>query len=253
MSNRNKSSRREFLKTSAAVAAGMTVTISTHARGGKENEKPSEARRKAGEDLQRLAFAMHKYYEVHNRLPPAAILGKDKRPLLSWRVAILPYLGMGEFYEQFKLDESWDSPHNLQLLEKMPRVYLPEGVATKKPHSTFYRVFVGDGTAFEPDVAVTYTPGPGSISDGSVNTIMIVEAREPVPWTKPQDLKYAADEPLAELGGMFDDGLFLFTTADGGWHLGVRKGENDADFIKLLRLAITRNDGELIDLDALKP
>ena len=42
------------------------------------------------------------------------------KPLLSWRVHLLPFLEENELYEQFKLDEPWDSPHNIKLLDQMP-------------------------------------------------------------------------------------------------------------------------------------
>ena len=64
---------------------------------------------------------MHNYREAHGRFPAPAIQGKDGKPLLSWRVAILPYLEEDGLYQSFKLDEPWDSPHNKPLLERMPR------------------------------------------------------------------------------------------------------------------------------------
>ena len=60
---------------------------------------------------------------TYGSLPPAAITDKDGRPLLSWRVAILPFLDRSSLYAKFHLDEPWDSPHNLSLLDAMPNVY----------------------------------------------------------------------------------------------------------------------------------
>ncbi len=54
---------------------------------------------------------------------------KDKPELLSqthslsWRVSLLPYLGEQKLYDQFKLDEPWDSATNFALLKNMPEVY----------------------------------------------------------------------------------------------------------------------------------
>jgi hypothetical protein len=219
-------------------------------------EKLRVSRKQNGENLIALAAAMHGYHDDHQRLPPAAIDEKDGKPLLSWRVAILPYLGKGEhrdLYGSFKLDEPWDSPHNLKLLARMPAVYRPPRQGKQEADCTFYQVFVGNGTVFERGMEVTYSVGPGSISDGSVSTIMIVEAAQVVPWTKPHDLAYAENKPLPELGGLLSDGLFHFVTADGSLHLGVKRGANDEIFAKTLRRAITRNDGEILDLDGLKP
>ena len=49
------------------------------------------------------------------------------KALLSWRVALLPFLEENELYKQFHLDEAWDSDHNKKLLAKMPRVFAPPG------------------------------------------------------------------------------------------------------------------------------
>jgi len=68
---------------------------------------------------------MHNYESTHGQMPPAVVYGSDGQALHSWRVLILPYIEQGELYRQFKLDEPWDSPHNIQLLPKMPRVYGP--------------------------------------------------------------------------------------------------------------------------------
>ena len=82
-------------------------------------------------NLKQIGRGMHIYHEVNGRLPPAAITDKDGKPLLSWRVAILPYVEQQALYNKFKLDEPWDSPHNKALIEEMPAVYAcPSG---KKP------------------------------------------------------------------------------------------------------------------------
>jgi hypothetical protein len=52
---------------------------------------------------------MHGYHDVFGGFPNAGIVStreKDGKPLLSWRVAILPYIGHDELYRQFHLDES---------------------------------------------------------------------------------------------------------------------------------------------------
>jgi hypothetical protein len=100
--------------------------------------------------LKHLALAMHMYHDTFQQFPPPALCDKHGRPLLSWRVLLLPYVEHDDLYQQFKLDEPWDSPHNLRLLERMPPLYaLPDGFRTPpEPHATFFQVFVGRGAAF---------------------------------------------------------------------------------------------------------
>jgi hypothetical protein len=76
--------------------------------------------------------------------------------------------------------------------------------------------------------------------DGSSNTVMVVEAGESVPWTKPDDLPFDAKKDLPKLGGLFD-GVFHAAYADGSVHRS--KAKFDAETLKAM---ITRNGGEVI-------
>ncbi len=67
---------------------------------------------------------MHNYHATNGSLPKPAITGKDGKPLLSWRVAILPFIEQQPLYNKFKLDEPWDSPNNKALIKEMPPVYI---------------------------------------------------------------------------------------------------------------------------------
>jgi hypothetical protein len=173
----------------------------------------------------------------------AGIVGKDGKALLSWRVALLPYLEQQQLYKQFHLDEPWDSPHNIKLLKQMPKVFAPPGVKTREPHSTFYQVFVGPHAAFEKHRALRM---PGDFTDGLSYIILIAEAGSAVPWTKPEDLHFAPDEPVPQLGGLFP-GLFHVAMADGS--VVALSKRIDAE---TLARAIMRDDGHPINLDPFK-
>ena len=70
---------------------------------------------------------MHNYHLAHGHFPPAYNKSPDGKPLLSWRVHILPYLEQKSLYDEFHKDEPWDSEHNKALITRMPAVYyLPE-------------------------------------------------------------------------------------------------------------------------------
>src|SRR4051812_38282459 len=154
---------------------------------------------------------MHGYHDTHGRLPPAVVYGADGKPLYSWRVLILPYIEQQELYKDFKLHESWDSPHNLRLLPRMPRTFNPfKKEASSPTDSTYYRVFVGKGTAFE-DVKAHPLK---ALTAGPSRPFLVVEAGEPVPWTKPDELPYAPDLPVPPLGGISKEG-FRVALGDG--------------------------------------
>ena len=194
-------------------------------------------------NLKRIARAMHAYAEARNwTFPPQAIPGADGKPLLSWRVAILPYLGENEkaLHARFKLDEPWDGPHNKALLGSMPKVYAPLDPKPEAIDVTYYQVFLGEGALFEKGRMVTIP----EVRDGTVNTLMIVEADTPVPWTKPEDLPYAPGQPLPKLGGQFKDG-FVAVTADGAIRF-IKKSIDQ----QLLVSMVTRSGEEVINVEA---
>ncbi len=157
-------------------------------------------------------------------------------------MAILPYLGESEkaLYEQFKLSEPWDSPHNKALLAKMPRVYAAAVTkdGEKGKNLTHYLGFVGGGALFERDKTVSIS----SVEDGTSNTLMIAEAVTGVPWTKPEDLTFAGRSLLPQLGGQFKDG-FVAVTADGYPRL-FKKSLDPTLFVEIT----TRGGGEIVDL-----
>jgi hypothetical protein len=199
----------------------------------------------ASNSLKNIGLAMHNYHDVYGHFPAAASYDKQGRPLLSWRVHILPYLEQEELYKQFHLDEPWDSEHNKQLLAKMPSIYaapLPGGA--KERSTTPYQVFTGKGAIFEGKKGLSIKQI--SDGDGTANTLLVVEAGEAVPWTKPQDLPSDPDKPLPKLGMPRADG-FLALFADGSVRY-IRKTTKE----KTLRALITWNGGESISSSEIK-
>lgn len=198
-------------------------------------------------NLKQIGLALHAYADRHGgKFPPAFVCDAQGHRLYSWRVLILPYLEQDDLYKQFKLDEPWDSPHNLALLPRMPLVYAPpkRWCVSYPPNSTFYQVFVGPGAAFEGGEAVPLS----SFTDGVSDTILIAEGGQAVPWTKPEDLTFAADLPLPALGGLFRGGEGQgFNAAFGDGHVAFYHQNWPGE--SKLRALITRNGGEKLDSD----
>src|SRR5262249_57143177 len=113
--------------------------------------------------------------------------GEDAKPLLSWRVHLLPFLGQNELYKEFHLDEPGDSEHNRKLLARMPDVYRSFNVRLKRTGKTVFVLPVGPQTAFPGGPKATRIV---ELVDGTSNTVLVVTADDvhPVPWTKPEDL-----------------------------------------------------------------
>jgi Protein of unknown function (DUF1559) len=161
-------------------------------------------------NLKFMGLALHNFAAMNGGRIPSAAIRKGGKALLSWRVAILPFLEQFALYERFHLDEAWDSPHNASLLEERPRVYAPVAREDATPDATYYQGFVGPGALFDGEEGTRIA----DFMDVARPTLMVVEAARPVPWTKPEDVPYDTGEPLPRLGGPFDDGFYA-AFADG--------------------------------------
>ncbi len=174
--------------------------------------------RMSNNNLKQLGLGFHNVASTYNFELPTGIYDSTGKVGLSWRVAMLPFIEHGELYKQFHLSEPWDSPHNKQLISKMPRTYAKPGTDPSNG-MTHYRTITGSGTIFPPPA-----PGKGgtlafglkltAIRDGTSNTALVVEAVDPVEWTRPDDLVYLAGGPLPKLGGISPDG-YMIALADG--------------------------------------
>ncbi|APW60626.1 DUF1559 domain-containing protein [Paludisphaera borealis] len=143
-------------------------------------------------NLKQIGLAMHNYVAAHGTFPPAFVADKEGKPLLSWRVLILPYLDENELYKEFHLDEAWDSPHNKTLIGRMPKVYSCPSELGKKLEAgkTTYATPRGPRTIFPGSSGVKLS----AITDGTSLTILTIDlpADQAVTWTKPDDWEVPA-------------------------------------------------------------
>jgi Protein of unknown function (DUF1559) len=166
-------------------------------------------RQQCKEQLGQIGAALYEYQRVRGHLPAPALADRDSRPLLSWRVAILPQLGYESLYARFHLDEPWDSPHNRALLREMPKEFACPGGPGQRAGRTGYLVVVGPKTE-EKSVNTAFEAARGAdfseFIDGTSNTILVIETDTPVPWTKPEDLSWTLGGPLPRLASLHDGG-----------------------------------------------
>jgi len=217
-------------------------------------------------NLKQIVISFHKYYDGNSIFHPATVYSKEGRPLYSWRVLMLPYLGHDDIYKRFHLDEAWDSPHNMQFLKEIPDVYVsPYDPEEAQRGLTHYQVFVANGSEpgprpvfvnnpitlvpFDLGIGQTFQTKGGAptirqITDGLSNTILVADAANPVPWTKPEELAYSNRGPLPRLA---THGTGRSYVAMGDWSC------RSIDLSKLseqtFRNAITMDDGKELGPD----
>lgn len=195
--------------------------------------------RQQEEQLVAISEAFRSYVRKHRGSMPADITDDDGKPLLSWRVALLPELGEQELYDEFHLGESWESPHNQKLLSKIPECYRTDETDT---HTCWQRL-VGKGAFWSPEIAGDRRKA----RDDSDHTLSIVEAAPGVPWTQPVDLDFEQPQDLADrlARGRTGKGFHAMRASLSTNFLQVNVPTN------LLLAMITAAGGEKIDHDAL--
>ena len=208
--------------------------------------------------LKLIGLALLNYENAYTRLPPFASRGSDHKPLLSWRMLILPMLDEIALYKQFNRDEPWDSPTNKPLLDKMPEIYRDPIYGESTDHYTNYAAISGPGTVFPTDSASGRETNSSlrgisisQIADGTHDTLAMgsVSPKSKIPWTKPEDI--VCDRNLPPLGQL---GSFATPHKNAGKSAGVFAScddrvlaiRSDIDMNLFLQLT-TRAGGEAID------
>ena len=202
--------------------------------------------------VRQLTLAIINYENGRGAFPPAYKTDDTGKPVHSWRVLILPNIEQSALHRKYDFDEPWDGPNNIKLLDQMPQIY---ACCTKDSpaNSTPYKLVVDKGTPFEGGQTIGY----GDILDGSSNTFAVVEdLRNPVPWTKPEDL--TIEQAVALLAhrkrsdtSRVSHSMFTSTISgpavslvDGSTH-SVRPHVNP----DVIRNYCIRNDGQVVDID----
>jgi hypothetical protein len=221
-----------------AISAGYTAVAIGLLLPAVQKVREAAARAQGSNNLKQIGLAMHNYHDSYGHLPTAAIHDKAGKPLLSWRVTILPFIEQDNLYRQFKLDEPWDSEHNKKLIPLMPKTYASPRVAPEEG-KTVYKVFTGKNTPFN---GVRGSRFPATFTDGTSNTILAVEGGEPVIWTKPDDIPFDSTKPVPKLELATGVKQISILLADGSVRA-IDLGRIKGDVLKLL---IQPNDGMVI-------
>jgi hypothetical protein len=223
----------ELLKSAELTVEGDTITVTasigdpSRAFAGLatavREARTAAMRVQSTNNLRQLALAFHAYHDKTGSFPPAAVYGSSAFPDLnstgdaaadvprSWRVEILPLIGQGELYKQYRLDQPWDSETNRKVQAQMPSYFKAPEDKAGLTNASYYAI-TGPGTVFQDRDGTSFK----EITDGTVNTLLLAEAKRSIPWTKPEDIEYKPDGAVPKLGGWFHPGEYLIAMCDGG-------------------------------------
>lgn len=171
-------------------------------------------------NLKAIAAALQKYEDTYGSFPPAYIADAKGKPMHSWRVLLLPYLGYQHVYDRYNFNFAWDSPENAQLLSMMPTEYAsPADPDAALQFETSYMVITGSETMF-PDGKSTPRV---DVTDGFADTILVVETcAAGVSWMEPKDL----DASLMQFKINGREGMEIGSKQPGGAHVLTVDGES---------------------------
>ena len=125
----------------------------------------------------------------------------------------MPFLEQNFLFRQFKLDEPWDSPHNIKLLDYMPDLYESldySGLGNK----TVVLGLGGPDAIFDPGESGD-APRAVRLRDiphaSAVVLVVLAQPERAVPWTRPDDFVFDPKNPRQGLTTGSDPILALFT------------------------------------------
>ncbi|MCB9922004.1 MAG: DUF1559 domain-containing protein [Planctomycetaceae bacterium] len=195
------------------VADSALVDLSQSNAPPTEPLSPAKRRERTANNMKAIGIAWRAYLDDKGYFP-GPVVDATKKPLLSWRVDLLPYLGLQSLHDAFHLNEPWNSPHNLTLVDKIPSVFQsPERFDTD---TNYLALLLGGTTVHQERRKVSER----NVEDGIENTLALVEVDEDqaVPWTKPAELPLNIKSPLKSLGTLRENGFFaVWSDGEASW------------------------------------
>jgi hypothetical protein len=188
-------------------------------------------------------LAVANYHETYGCFPPAYIADWNGKPMHSWRVLILPFLGQQELYNAYDFVEPWDGLNNRKLSGRIGNIYLRSGLDSDQIHTTSFVAVVGPETMWRGSQPMKRD----NLGDGTHSTLLVVEVLDgQFLWMEPKDLEF--DRMSFKINNKMGPGLgsrlggARVVSADGTLH--TLPDDLDPD---KLRAMLTANGGERIE------
>ncbi len=234
---------RLTMNSNATIGVASTGVLVALLLPAVQAARDAARRASSNNNLKQIGLAMHNYHETFKQMPVGEserIQYKDGKQLLSWRVHLLPFLEEDVLYRQFRLDEPWNSSHNVKLLDQIPPVYV--NPRHDLGNRTVYLAPMGPRTILGSGKAVRFR----DITDGTSQTLAVISVGpgQAIPWTQPADLTIDPVDPVGSIGS--ERGNFQALFADGSVQsIGTSISAN------VLKALIQRDDNQPVNRDQL--
>jgi prepilin-type processing-associated H-X9-DG protein len=170
-------------------------------------------------NLRNIGFAFQQFVMQKDHFPSVYTADASGKPLMSWRMAIVPYLGQEDLYRQLDLKDAWNSSKNRPLTTHRIELFqCPFDPDQKKiANCTSYVAIVGPGTVWEVGKKIS----PSQIRDNLSDTLLVIEMNSSgIAWAEPRDLDLSNLPPGLTQYNLFDhlsnhNGGFEALFADG--------------------------------------
>lgn len=184
-----------------------------------QRSREAALRTMCANNYKQVGIALIRFHDTNGGLPPAS-LPTPGASGVSWRVAILPYLEQNNLYEQFAINEPWNSATNLKAASIIPKVYECPSGSLASPGTTYHQALVGKNSAFSESRGTRFS----AFLKGVSGTIFTAESKTSVAWASSSDLSFGLDAAslLPKVGGyphaygfhaLFGDGSVRFLQA----------------------------------------
>lgn len=195
------------------------------------------AQRQDLDNMRSIAAALNAYSDRYSTYPTPVVFNAQGKPLYSWRVLILPFLGYEDLYKRFDLKQPWDSPANANLHRSMPTEFAsPNSPDASINNETNYVLITGAGTLFPPS-------GPLSPKNIDKPTLLLVETKNNTQWCAPGDIDLGrsfrvGNKPMVDVGGLHRSSFTAMTVDQEAFRIPTNVPQTVLDAL------VTPNGGE---------